>query len=697
MFQLRAHQHEPFDALRRSLLAHRSALDASDTGIGKTYVASALAARLQRPALVVCPLSVRPIWNKVLTEAGANIYAIMHYEGLRRTKLRGSYAEHTRRGKGHHWNWNLPHNVLLIFDEVHRCKGQNSINSSMLIGARRQDIMTLMLSATAAENPLEMKALGFALHLFDMQNWWKWARSNGVCKDWMGHFMWPRGQHREGTKAAARVARADKKLRALHTQLFPEHGARVRKNDVPGFPEMQLTADAYDFSYDAAKWPEVKLQSDAFAQQVEEAVSDLELQTRQRQQAEVEKVPGLLSMTSDLIAEGNSVVLFVNYIATLELVTEYFRKQKTEIAMVRGGQDPAERQRLIDLYQGNILHFCACQIQAGGQSISLHDIHGARPRVALVCPTYSAVDLKQAPGRIHRDGALSKSICRLVYAAGTIEEEVCARVRKKLDNIDLINDGDLLGTGNNKEDAVSDRRVRKTRKAFVCHCGTHVSKGGEYYRYPDTKDGERFCKEQCMDTYIRSQNPASRTAVQAGINIATLLQTAWGSNPFVNEVKAVTIAPAHFMALAKHVNDEAKPEDVLAALELVYSADPFAEDADACTATLEQLEQVATALLPVSAPAEEPAVEPAVEPPADPSAEPAVEPAAAPSTPAAEQSGGTGYPFIAKPADQMLAVLYRHYIGAHLKVKIPQVVYDNWTLESGKAWNPELFEGAVKW
>jgi hypothetical protein len=51
--------------------------------------------------------------------------------------------------------------------------------------------------------------------------------------------------------------------------------------------------------------------------------------------------------------------------------------------------------------------------------------------------------MRQALGRIWRDDAKTKSIQRIVCVANTVEENVCRQVQLKLDNLDLLNDGDL--------------------------------------------------------------------------------------------------------------------------------------------------------------------------------------------------------------------------------------------------------------
>ena len=70
-------------------------------------------------------------------------------------------------------------------------------------------------------------------------------------------------------------------------------------------------------------------------------------------------------------------------------------------------------------------------------------MNGKYPRMSLICPSYSAVLMRQSTGRVWRDSAKSKSIQKIVFVANTVEEEVCKVVNQKLENLDLLNDGDL--------------------------------------------------------------------------------------------------------------------------------------------------------------------------------------------------------------------------------------------------------------
>jgi hypothetical protein len=162
---------------------------------------------------------------------------------------------------------------------------------------------------------------------------------------------------------------------------------------------------------------------------------------RMRQEIELLRVPVITEMAEEFIEEGKSVVCFVNFRQTLDAIGERMKKHKP--VYILGDQTTDQRESAIASFQANKSHLIICQIAAGGVGVSLHDLHG-KPRVSLISPTYSAVDLKQALGRIHRTGAKTPALQYILFAANSVEEEVSKSVKTKLRNIDLLNDGDLL-------------------------------------------------------------------------------------------------------------------------------------------------------------------------------------------------------------------------------------------------------------
>ena len=93
-------------------------------------------------------------------------------------------------------------------------------------------------------------------------------------------------------------------------------------------------------------------------------------------------------------------------------------------------------------FQRNEIHVVIANIQAGGVGVSLHDPEGQRSRLSIISPTFSAADLRQALGRVHRSGGAA-SIQKICFAAGTCEEHTAKICAAKLAQIDLLNDGDM--------------------------------------------------------------------------------------------------------------------------------------------------------------------------------------------------------------------------------------------------------------
>jgi len=412
------------------------ALDASDPGVGKTYVASHVAKATGLSLLVIAPKPVLPAWRKVAAAFGASVVEITNYEQIRMGKTPfGRFVDNR-------FVWSVPPGTLLVFDEAQRCKARTTQNAEMLIAAKRQRIPTLLCSATAASNPLEMRALGYALGLHHLHDYWAWAIRHGVQK---GRF----GMEFGGDLDA---------LGRLHERIFGSGGtgARMRIADIPEFPETQIIAEPVGTGqerkiqaiYDRMKKElnralavEDYMELDDLAHRMDATKANhMTILLRARQKIEKLKAKAIAAMAKDGADEGMAVAVFVNFDSTIDEVA----KAVGTNCVIRGGQKDADRERAIRRFQANEEPFIVCNIRAGGVGVSLHDPTGRKPRLALISPTYSAQDLRQALGRVHRAGG-AHSIQRIIFAAGTCEEDACDAVAGKLAHIDLLNDGDLQG------------------------------------------------------------------------------------------------------------------------------------------------------------------------------------------------------------------------------------------------------------
>jgi SNF2 family DNA or RNA helicase len=406
------------DVLMDALENYGGALDGSITGAGKTVVAAEIAHQSDRPTFVVCPKSGIPMWHRELADRNVKVHGVINYEMLR--------TGNTPFGDwdGQMWDWRLPEDSLVIWDECQKLQGMNTQNARM--GWSAKPFYNLLLSATAAEDPTEMKASGFLLSLHDLKGFWNWTKMHG-CQN--------------GTWGGLVFSGMDEDIDRLHHIVFPRHGSRLTYKDMaPYFKETAIVMEPLDFG-DNMKAVYTQMQSElsALESRTENDSPDnaLTIRLRARQKAELLKVPEIIERTHALLKEGLSVAIFVNFDATAVALRE---KITVPTGMITGYY-LKERQRFLDDFQADVLRVMICNVQAGGILVNLHDTHGKHPRVSLISPSDNAKDVIQCLGRIHRAGGATPTRQYVLFAAGTIEEEVHANCVEKMRRIDIFNQG----------------------------------------------------------------------------------------------------------------------------------------------------------------------------------------------------------------------------------------------------------------
>lgn len=470
------------ETLLAAIEKHGGALDCSDMGTGKTFTAGAVLRHLDLPSLVVCPAVSITSWKR----AGEHLkteFDVLNYEMLRTGNTPFGTWENPRpkpapkdffclccqlqvdpenpercpvRYDGIHcvetkprphkygkFTWH-PGLRVLVFDEVHRAGALDSLHSEMLLAARRQNVKVLGLSATVATTPLNFKALGYVLGLHsyvDTSNspgFYRWAAGLGCGRDGLRGFVF------RGSEADRR-----RHMAQLHHQLFPSRGTRVRIEDLgAAFPECQITADLYDLERTG--------QIDALYREMAEALLELRDRVgdsisshpltrilRARQEIELLKIPIYEELARQGLENGHSVAIFVNFTQTLDELCKRFKTSCRVDGSQTGPAGHRRRQACVDAFQANKERIIILNGQAGGVSISLHDLHGGHPRLGIVSLSYSAVVVRQILGRLRRAGGKSKALYRIPLVAGTVEERVHKLVTPKLNNLDSLNDADL--------------------------------------------------------------------------------------------------------------------------------------------------------------------------------------------------------------------------------------------------------------
>jgi superfamily II DNA or RNA helicase len=413
-----------------------AAVDGSDVGIGKTYTATAVARELNMDIMVVCPKAVMESWKRVIKnhfKYWGKCIGIVNYESLRIGRTDSMFASIVKRRdtRRKEFVWKVPKNTLIVWDEAQKLKNAKTKNSEMCMAALKAGYKMLFCSATMATNPLELKTVGQCIQLFKTnKQYYDWAYAHGVVR---GRF----GMEFTGDRKA---------LAKLNNDIFNNRGIRLRRDTIPNFPESQIIAECYEMekedqdkinnAYDEMRLELLKIEKLA---KKDQKTSELTAILRARQKVEMVKVPLFVEMVEEGLENGMSVVVFCNFTETIKALSQRLNTQ----CIVNGEIKDKVRQQNIDDFQSDKQRVILINLAAGGAGLNLHDITGKHPRLALISPSYSAVNMRQATGRVWRDSAKSKSLQKIVFVANTVEEKVCDSVNQKLANLDLLNDGDM--------------------------------------------------------------------------------------------------------------------------------------------------------------------------------------------------------------------------------------------------------------
>ena len=166
------HQIKHFDNIKNCLVKYSRAIDASETGTGKTYVSVKLCLELNLIPWIICPKSIVSSWNRIIKQAGIKKFNIITYDQLIISKellkknnetneytwLFESYDKYKGKNK---------ENYLFIYDEAHKCKNLKTNNSKILMSLSKFSVKILLLSATIIDKPLFFIPFGIVLKLFN--------------------------------------------------------------------------------------------------------------------------------------------------------------------------------------------------------------------------------------------------------------------------------------------------------------------------------------------------------------------------------------------------------------------------------------------------------------------------------------------------------------------------------------------------
>ena len=431
-------------------------LDASETGTGKTYTTIYQSILLDLEPFVICPKSVILSWMEVAESYGKPLLGIASYEQFKGCRYFASdvlesvdcpyikkvltqpqigsdddAAGPSKIEASHYFEFDFPPNAFIIFDEAHRAKNHKTSTSKLLQAASKIENKVLLLSATISDKLDCFKTFGMFFGLYD---------SLRGYTGWMRRQM----QMRKVDHDRRGLEEVQRKLDVIHHALMPGFGHRIRISELGDlFPKNQILGRCYFLaeSYEVQKLYEEIKQAFEELKVKELRATALGKIMRIRQKIEILKIPIFVEQAEKYLDEGHSVAIFVNFTETLEQLQH---KLQCDLC-IHGQQSLEDRRSAISAFQKNKGRVIICNLKAGGVGLSLHDLKGTHPRVALFNPTWSGQDMVQGFGRIHRAGGKSPARQFLLYVGDTYEVAICKLINDKIRNLQAINDGDLVG------------------------------------------------------------------------------------------------------------------------------------------------------------------------------------------------------------------------------------------------------------
>lgn len=459
--------------------------NASPTGSGKTYVTCALAKHHGLPMIVIGPKSSQFTWVKVANEFDVDLtfhtYAALRGRADRKREQKPYGAIHkeildllvrtdtrTESNTGATTTNQVSYSpmqgyltlvnqgVLLVIDECHHLK--NASDQNFAVRALIQPLAksgtlepqtksrAIFLSATPFdkdEHSVNMcRAMGL-IHHRNLAAIDEWGIVTLYGLDELGKIC----QMLDETKTIDIFVKYDLNIKNYSKVVYELYVNVIKQKLVTSLPP-----PSFDYSFDVkngfykmaemdrkklvagienlAKAATYSKQNDAIGDfksvnwgKINSAMLDIEKA----------KLHIFVRATSDFLEEsnGNKVAIFVQFRSSVEFLSEML--QCYGVATFTGNLTSEERVSALESFQNKATdtRVFISTIGAGKESISLHDIHGAQPRLTLTVANYSPTDLHQISGRTNRKGRLSPATVRVVYGKDTYENKILNALARK--------------------------------------------------------------------------------------------------------------------------------------------------------------------------------------------------------------------------------------------------------------------------
>ena len=432
---LRPYQHYGVQWMEYLQKHHMGACLADEMGLGKTVQVIALLRKLYHkashaPTLILVPRSLIYNWQNELNRFAPELVCTLYYGPTRQVSqledpktqiILSSYA--TIRNDSE--DLAKKHFFYIILDESQTIKNLETKTTSAVLSLKAEH--RLALSGTPIENGLsELYSLFHFLNplFFSSQ------------QEFLQTYMKPIQENQDPDA-----------LKDLKTRLYPFMLRRVKKDVLKDLPE-KTEQTAY-IELDSQHMAVYNKRREELKERVKDAISQggiakntfmiLQALTELRRLASVPEAdgayPGISAkrayckdVIASLVEEGHKCLIFTNFLATIELISEDLTSIGIEHLVMTGAT--VDRQSLVQRFQNDpAIGVFVMTLKTGGLGLNLT----AADYVFIVDPWWNRAAENQAIDRTHRIGQVNPVFCYRMIAKDTIEEKILELQQRKAD------------------------------------------------------------------------------------------------------------------------------------------------------------------------------------------------------------------------------------------------------------------------
>ena len=469
-------QPEIAEKLIVALDKHGAAFDMSGTGVGKTYTAIAVAKEMGlKPLVITTAANTRKNkYEDAFKHFGVKDGVSINWELAREGKMRDANGEtipspFIKKAEGpkekgkNRFTWNVDDKTLIIIDESQNARNKTAMQTEMMQAAtqaKNQGAKILLTSATPGENPNKFRFQGELLGLYNGDDFYTWARQYG-CKNVEIPGRSNRNPRTGKQRTSFEFTGDAEDMKHMRNDLMRDDRIAGKQSfEIPGFPASFNTLEVVDMGSHSKKinkarekwmatFGKLKGKLDTAKNTSNEDGGRMTERQAEAEIAELEKTEIVGDLIQDELDKGNSAVVFAKYKKTIEAYRDRFGDQAVFYTGDETGKDKVAAQ---EEFQADKKRIIVLSTGTGKASIDLQDLHGNHPRVSFMTPDDNAEDVTQCLGRIPRTAGKTPCFQHVIFAAGTVEEEIASNMKSKIEQLDALTGRDkhptITGTVN---------------------------------------------------------------------------------------------------------------------------------------------------------------------------------------------------------------------------------------------------------